>query len=570
MRRVHSDLRPVQSFARLGGKVVQMVRVGSARIDENGHARGGAAGDQTGREVMAQDWYDHGLLNPWVLLRPLDEVVAEKIAACKNNLIGYDQGQRDTLYAAVAALGFDVSKLTAKKVETDCSALVRVCMAYAGIILNLGDTKFTTANMAAILVATKKFERLTDRRYVHSSTYLKRGDILVTAHQGHTVVVLSNGSMAYPLGGRILQKGCFGPDVGKMQRLLAGLKYVFPKSGTDHDFGAETLAAVKAFQAAAELVVDGVMDAADLAKLVDISVNGWPAKPVTPPVETPSVDPGGEIVYPVRGIFPDVSDNQGAIQNFDKFCAGTDCAIFRAVRGNLLIDAQVARNMSKCKARNYPFGVYVFFKAFTEASARKFVQKMYAATAQYGPRFYVLDVEGWYPKVAVLAAFDEARKLGITCLGIYMGSFRWRARYKKMVAALVDFVWLANYGKNTGWLSNIPDNPCALHQYTSVGPVPGISDKTCDLNRLTGNVPLSFFTGRKHSGVEYPGIVQATAKVAVRQGAGATYKALAAIPKGRFAIKRDGSVDGWQAVTYNGMDGFVSTGYVKTVNEGAK
>ena len=43
------------------------VKIGSARIDENGKAHGGAAGDQTGKEVSTQSWYAH--TKGWVLLR---------------------------------------------------------------------------------------------------------------------------------------------------------------------------------------------------------------------------------------------------------------------------------------------------------------------------------------------------------------------------------------------------------------------------------------------------------------------------------------------------------------------
>ena len=70
------------------------VKVGSARIDENGKAHGGAAGDQTSKEVSTQSWYAHS--KGWVLLRAKDANVREKIAscmeaACKNAHIGYDQ-----------------------------------------------------------------------------------------------------------------------------------------------------------------------------------------------------------------------------------------------------------------------------------------------------------------------------------------------------------------------------------------------------------------------------------------------------------------------------------------------
>ena len=42
------------------------VKIGSARIDEHGQAHGGAAGDQTGKEVSTQSWYAH--TKGWVLL----------------------------------------------------------------------------------------------------------------------------------------------------------------------------------------------------------------------------------------------------------------------------------------------------------------------------------------------------------------------------------------------------------------------------------------------------------------------------------------------------------------------
>lgn len=172
------------------------VKIGSARIDENGNAHGGKAGDQTGREVSVQNWYLHS--KGWRVFRCKDPEKAELMAqnmqaACDNPNIGYDQWQRHTLYKAAEPLGFDVSKVT-KNVETDCSALVRVCCAYAGIKGLPSD--FRTGNMPANLAKTGRFVELTGDKYQAKSTYLRRGDILVTKTNGHTVVVLSDGSRA--------------------------------------------------------------------------------------------------------------------------------------------------------------------------------------------------------------------------------------------------------------------------------------------------------------------------------------------------------------------------------------
>ena len=170
------------------------VKIGSARIDERNKASGGKAGDQTGSELSTQNWYKHS--KGWRVLRCNDSAKAEKIAtameaACANNNIGYDQSERLTLYNKAKTVGFDPAKVT-DKCETDCSALVRVCLAYAGITTD----NFITSNEAKAILATGCFKELTDSKYTDSSDYLMRGDVLVTKKKGHTVVVLSNGAKA--------------------------------------------------------------------------------------------------------------------------------------------------------------------------------------------------------------------------------------------------------------------------------------------------------------------------------------------------------------------------------------
>ena len=53
------------------------VTIGHASIDENKNIKGGAAGDQTGKEVCTRSWYS----KPWTsVIRPKDSAKAEKIA----------------------------------------------------------------------------------------------------------------------------------------------------------------------------------------------------------------------------------------------------------------------------------------------------------------------------------------------------------------------------------------------------------------------------------------------------------------------------------------------------------
>lgn len=170
-----------------------MVRVGSARIDENGKVIGGQAGDQTGFEVAIEPWYLHD--KGWVIIRAKDSNVRERIAicmeaACTNNNIGYDQSTSWDLYDKAKQYGWDCSKVNTP-VETDCSSLVRVCVAYA---LQRDIPWFSTANEVEVLDATDEFEIIREPKCTESSAYQMRGDILCTTVQGHTVVVLDDGS----------------------------------------------------------------------------------------------------------------------------------------------------------------------------------------------------------------------------------------------------------------------------------------------------------------------------------------------------------------------------------------
>lgn len=168
------------------------VTIGHASLDENKNVKGGASGDQTTKEVCVRTWYS----KPWTsVIRPKDSNIAEKIAkameqACANDNIGYDQGQRTTLYTQAKAVNWDISKITTK-CECDCSSLVAVCVNAAGIKVS---KDIYTGNEKSALNATGGFTVLTDSKYISTADYLKRGDILLGS--GHTAVALSDGSKA--------------------------------------------------------------------------------------------------------------------------------------------------------------------------------------------------------------------------------------------------------------------------------------------------------------------------------------------------------------------------------------
>ena len=263
------------------------VTIGSARIDEKGGITGGKAGNQTGKELSTQSWYLHS--KGWRVFRAKSEDKAAKIAramksACANMNIGYDQYQRNTLYNLVKSRGFDPSKAD-KPTETDCSALVRVCCCYAGIMM--GD--FNTSTEAAMLMATGEFVELTGDKYTKQDDYLGAGDILVTRTKGHTVVVLTNGSKyegtvqepSYVLGDRILKKGMSGSDVRQLQIRLKAVG--FDCGDVDGIYGSQTKGAVKALQKAGGITVDGEFGPNSLAVLESLEpTEGEPESPSTP------------------------------------------------------------------------------------------------------------------------------------------------------------------------------------------------------------------------------------------------------------------------------------------------
>lgn len=248
------------------------VKIGSARMGENGKITGGKPGDQTGREVSTQNWYAHS--KGWRVFRAKNAGVGHKIAECMekicaNDKIGYNQAQRGTLYAAVKGHGFDPDALKLK-VNTDCSAAVRVCCCYAGITVG----NFNTSNEASYLLATGAFVELTGSEYTRSSDRLRKGDILVTRTKGHTVVVLTDGKKAesapekpLKLGDRELRNGMEGEDVRQLQSMLIQLLYDCGRWGADGDFGDMTEIAVRCFQKDHDLVRDGIAGKNTIAAL---------------------------------------------------------------------------------------------------------------------------------------------------------------------------------------------------------------------------------------------------------------------------------------------------------------
>ena len=174
------------------------IKIGHASRSETKGIRG-KAGDQDKYEICIRTWYKSN----WnVVLRPKRPDLAEKSAQfveaiCNNPNVGYDQGERNTLFKEAKKVNFDGTKIKTP-CECDCSSLQHVAAIAGGANLSYGSNGLTTRTMKNGFKDSGDYEVLTDKKYLTSDEYLLRGDILVK-EGSHTVMVLENGSKAQPV-----------------------------------------------------------------------------------------------------------------------------------------------------------------------------------------------------------------------------------------------------------------------------------------------------------------------------------------------------------------------------------
>lgn len=161
-----------------------MVKIVHARIDENGQIMGGKPGDQTGKEVCKQDFYE----DAWTyVFRPKSKALADKIAKnaeaiAKNDNYGYSQNERYTGWEQAKKHNWDFSKVVIP-CSLDCSQLVSSVLNASGVPV----TQYLfTWNMKENLQKFKELEVIPYQK----GMVLKKGDILLK--NGHTVIVVES------------------------------------------------------------------------------------------------------------------------------------------------------------------------------------------------------------------------------------------------------------------------------------------------------------------------------------------------------------------------------------------
>lgn len=160
-----------------------MAQVIHASIDERGKASGGKAGDQTQKEVCRATFDPN---KGWTkVLRCVSSKIVDKMLKkgkklADSDIVGYDQGQRNTLHTQMKKNKYNAADYIKTKVksETDCSAFMTL-LAIAGGVKELeypndGNAE-TTSTMVKAFTKTGKFKALDYKK----GMTLKPGDILV-------------------------------------------------------------------------------------------------------------------------------------------------------------------------------------------------------------------------------------------------------------------------------------------------------------------------------------------------------------------------------------------------------
>lgn len=167
-----------------------MAKIVHARLNEKGEIMYGLPGDQTGEEVVKQDFYE----SAWhTVYRAKETAIAKHMAKgaeaiAKNDAFGYGQDNRYSGFDESLKVNFDFSAVTTP-CAFDCSSMVMTLLVAAGINV---PKAFFTWNMHDYMVKTGQFEVIP---YTKGMT-LKQGDIVLKT--GHVVIVVEGDDTDYP------------------------------------------------------------------------------------------------------------------------------------------------------------------------------------------------------------------------------------------------------------------------------------------------------------------------------------------------------------------------------------
>ena len=184
--------------------------------------------------------------------------------------------------------------------------------------------------------------------------------------------------------------------------------------------------------------------------------------------------------------YPDISHHH-PVSDWDKIEKNCPFIITKATQGTSFVDSAMESIVKQCEKRGIPYWLYAYLNKGDELEQAKFLVK--TCKDKVGKCFvgYILDVEAGNTAAGVQKAVDYLKTLNEKMMIYTM--YAQYSTYKNVIKNRPTKCawWEARYGLNDGvYRSNYPcHDGVDLHQFTSQGSCPGISDKI-DLNRITG------------------------------------------------------------------------------------
>lgn len=181
--------------------------------------------------------------------------------------------------------------------------------------------------------------------------------------------------------------------------------------------------------------------------------------------------------------------------NYDVLAGQLSHVIIRVQYGSNYVDKHYKTHISEFQKRGVSVAVYAWVRGVSIADMEQEATDFWNRAKEFNPTFWWLDLEEQTMgdmRSGATAFKNKLKALGANKVGAYVAHHL----YKKFNIDMDQFdgVWIPHYGANNGQPNSLPEFPVDLHQYTSVGSLPGYNGHL-DLNRIVGNRPLSWFTG---------------------------------------------------------------------------
>lgn len=199
------------------------------------------------------------------------------------------------------------------------------------------------------------------------------------------------------------------------------------------------------------------------------------------------------------------------ITNWSELKANVGFLIFKATEGMTYTDPTFWENARMCEDLRIPYYAYVYLRR--NVSELRQVKRLIDLLNSHRTKMLrgiALDVEDNNDSNSVLQALRLAEQYAVRYskkVLLYTGY----AQYTKYASVIrgrskLTAWWEARYGVNDGvYRENASCHiGVDLHQYTSNGAVSGVSG-IVDMNRLTGTLPLSWFTAAVEKTPQTPG-----------------------------------------------------------------